>query len=95
MGEDLESLRELELLEIQDTMGGSIYKFVVPLMEDWIGRNIDFEHQRQKAVRESEDLDVAGGYGSGEGDGRGLPDDSGYGAGRGKGYGSRATEGKQ
>ena len=95
LGEDLESLRELELLEIQDTMGGSIYKFVVPLMEDWIGRNIDFEHQRQKAVRESEDLDVAGGYGSGEGDGRGLPDGSGYGAGRGKGYGSRATEGKQ
>ena len=95
LGEDLESLRELELLELQDTTGGSTYKFLVPLMEDWIGRNIDFEHQRQKAVRESEELDVAGGYGSGEGDSRGWPDGSGFGRGSGQGYGSRESEGEQ
>ena len=95
LGEDLESLRELELLELHETMVGSTYRFAVPLMEDWIGRNLDFEHQRQKAVRESEELDVAGGYGGGEGDGRGLPDGSGFGAGSGQGYGSRGTEGEQ
>lgn len=93
LGEDLESLRELELLELQDMPGGSTYRFAVPLMEDWIGHNIDFEHQRQKAVRESEELDVTGGYGGGEADGRGLPDGSGFGSGQ--GYGSRETEGEQ
>ena len=82
LGEDLESLRGLELIELQDTTGGSTYRLSVPLMEDWIGRNVDFEHQRQKAVRESEELDVTGGYGGGEADGRGLPDGSGFGAGR-------------
>ena len=68
LGVDLESLRELGLLELQDTMGGSTYEFSIPLMENWIGRNVDFEHQRQKAVRESEELDRAGGYEGGEGE---------------------------
>ena len=95
LGEDLESLRELELIELQDTMRASTYKFAVPLMEDWIGRNIDFEHQRQKAVQENEELDTTRGFGSGEGDGRGLPDGSGFGAGSGQSYGSRGTEGEQ
>ena len=95
LGEDLESLRELELLQLQDSTGGTTYRFTVPLMEDWIGRNIDFEHQRQKAVRESEELDVVGGYGSGEADGRGLPDGSGFGGRSGQGYGLSGTEGEQ
>ncbi|HYN36296.1 MAG TPA: N-6 DNA methylase [Actinomycetota bacterium] len=56
LGEDLEFLRELELLELHGTSRGSAYKLTVPLMADWIGQNIDFEDQRQKAVRESEEL---------------------------------------
>ena len=88
LGEDLEFLRELELLELQ----GSAYTLAVPLMADWIRHNIDFEDQRQQAVRESEEMDVADGYGYGEGDGSGSPDGSGYGAGHGHGYGSLTTE---
>ena len=55
LGDDLEFLRELELLELDDTTRGSAYKLAVPLMAEWIQRNIDFEDQRQKATRESEE----------------------------------------
>ena len=55
LGEDLEFLRELELLELGETTRGSAYGFAVPLMADWIRRNIDFEDQRQQAVQESEE----------------------------------------
>ncbi len=89
LGDDLEFLRELELLELQETARGSAYMLAVPLMAAWIRRNIDFEDQRQQAVRESEEIsggyDGRGqgdgsGYGYGLGDGRGRGDGSGYGA---------------
>lgn len=54
LGEDLEFLRELELLELKDTAPGSAYKLTVPLMGDWISKNIDFEDQRRKAAGENE-----------------------------------------
>ena len=54
LGEDLEFLRELELLELQESARGSAYRLAVPLMADWIRRNIDFEDQHRLAVRESE-----------------------------------------
>ena len=80
LGDDLDFLRELELLELQETARGSAYILAVPLMADWIRRNIDFEDQRQQTVRESEE--IGGGYG----DGRGQGDGSGYGAGHGNNY---------
>ena len=55
LGEDLEFLRELELLELQETARGSAYKLAVPLMADWIRRNIDFEDQGRLAAREGEE----------------------------------------
>lgn len=73
LGNDLEFLRELELLELQGTARGSAYRLSVPLMADWIQRNIDFENQCQQAVQESEEI----GDGYGYGDGRGRGDDSG------------------
>ena len=73
LGNDLEFLRELELLELQETARGSAYRLSVPLMADWIQRNIDFENQCQQAVQESEEI----GDGYGYGDGRGRGDDSG------------------
>ena len=82
LGDDLEFLRELELLELQDTARGSAYMLAVPLMAAWIQRNIDFEDQRQQAVRESEE--IGGGYG----DGRGQGDGSGYGTGHRNNYNS-------
>ena len=54
LGEDLEFLRELELLELQESGRGSAYRLAVPLMAAWIRRNIDFEDQHRLAVRESE-----------------------------------------
>ncbi|MXY22895.1 MAG: ATP-binding protein [Dehalococcoidia bacterium] len=54
LGDDLEFLRELELLKLHDTTRGSAYVLEVPLMADWIQQNIDFENQRQQAVQESE-----------------------------------------
>ncbi len=83
LGEDLEFLCELELLRHQGTTRGSAYAIAIPLMAKWIRRNIDFEDQRQRAVRESEALDDGSGYGYGSGGGRGLSDGSGYGAGHG------------
>lgn len=53
LGDDLEFLRELELLKLQDTARGSAYVLAVPLMANWIRQNIDFESQRQQAVQES------------------------------------------
>ena len=54
LGDDLEFLRELELLELQASGRGSAYRLAVPLMADWIRRNIDFEDQHRLAARESE-----------------------------------------
>ena len=56
LGNDLEFLRELEILDLQETTRGSAYRLAVPLMADWIRRNIDFDDQRQQATRESEEL---------------------------------------
>lgn len=84
LGDDLEFLRELELLELQETARGSAYMLAVPLMADWIRRNIDFEDQRQQAVRESEE--IGDGYGDGHSDGRGRGDGSGYDTGHGNNY---------
>jgi type I restriction enzyme M protein len=55
LGDDIEFLRELELLDLRGTTRGSSYVLAIPLMGDWIRMNVDFEDQRQKAIRESED----------------------------------------
>ena len=55
LGDDLEFLRELELLELGPTAWGAAYHFAVPLIADWIRWNIDFEDQRRLAVEEAED----------------------------------------
>ena len=83
LGDDLEFLRELELLKLQDSPRGSAYVLAVPLMANWIRQNVDFEHQRRLAVREREDSEIGDGYGRGEGDRGGFSEGDGYGAGRG------------
>lgn len=91
LGDDLELLRELELLELRESPRGSAYVLAVPLMANWIGQNVDFEHQCRQAVLEREESDIGDGYGRGEGDGGGLSDGDGYGAGRGLDDGPIAT----
>ncbi len=92
LGDDLEFLRELELLELRESPRGSAYVLAVPLMANWIGHNVDFEYQRRQAVRERGESDIVDGYGRGEGDGGGFSDGDGYGAGLGRGFGSKKTE---
>ena len=62
LGDDLELLRELEMLELRGTRGGSAYLLAVPLMAVWIERNVDFENQRRMAVEEFEEADRGDGY---------------------------------
>ncbi len=62
LGDDLEFLRELELLELRGTRGGSAYRLAIPLMAAWMERNVDFEDQRRKAVEEFEEADRGDGF---------------------------------
>lgn len=62
LGDDLEFLRELELLELQGTRGESAYRLAIPLMAAWMERNVDFEDQRRKAVEEFEEADRGEGF---------------------------------
>ena len=62
LGDDLEFLRELELLEFQGARSGSAYSLAIPLMAAWIERNVDFEDQRRLAVGEFEEADRGEGY---------------------------------
>ena len=57
LGDDLESLRELELVRLDNRTSESAYTLAVPLMGMWIKGSIDFENQRRRAVREGEGLD--------------------------------------
>ena len=57
LGDDLEFLRELELVRLDNRTRESAYALAVPLMGMWIKSSIDFEDQRRRAVRESEELD--------------------------------------
>lgn len=62
LGDDLEFLRELEMLELHGTRSGSSYRLAIPLMAAWIERNEDFENQRRRAVEEFEEADRGDGY---------------------------------
>jgi hypothetical protein len=55
MGDDLAFLRELELIELDPTSGGAAYRLAVPLMAEWIRRNVDRADLRTKARREGEE----------------------------------------
>ena len=46
LGEDIEFLRELELLELVPGAGRSDYRLGIPLMANWIRRHTDFEGTR-------------------------------------------------
>ena len=56
LGEDLDFLRELELIEFHSTQGREAYSLSIPLMEKWIQRHVDFEDLKREAIRESEEM---------------------------------------
>jgi type I restriction enzyme M protein len=55
IGADIDFLRELELLERDPLTTGTVYRLAIPLLGDWIRANVDFEDQRQRAIREGEE----------------------------------------
>jgi type I restriction enzyme M protein len=55
LGNDIEFLRELELIELDPGSGGAAYRLAVPLMAEWVRRNVDVADLRTKARREGEE----------------------------------------
>ena len=60
--DDLEFLRELELIELWGARHAAAYRLSLPLMGRWIGRHVDFEVQRRRAVEECEEAARGQGY---------------------------------
>lgn len=54
LGDDIEYLRELELLDLDSQTTVTAYRIAVPLLGEWIHRNVDFDDLRQRAVKEGE-----------------------------------------
>jgi type I restriction enzyme M protein len=55
LGDDIDFLRELELIELDPVSRGAAYRLAVPLMAEWIRRNVDMADLRTKARREGEE----------------------------------------
>lgn len=56
LGEDLDFLRELELINFDSTQGREAYTLSIPLMEKWIKLHVDFEDLKREAIREAEEI---------------------------------------
>lgn len=56
LGEDLDFLRELELIEFDCTKDREAYAISIPLMEKWIQHHVDFEDLKREAIRETEEI---------------------------------------
>lgn len=55
LGDDIDHLRELELVELEAYDGYQRYRLTIPLMADWIRRNKDFSDLTRRAAREAEE----------------------------------------
>lgn len=55
IGDDLEYLRELELIEFDKAYRGGTYRIAVPLLGMWIRTSIDFESAKTRAREEAEE----------------------------------------
>lgn len=55
LGDDIEFLRELELLNLDSQSTVTAYRLEVPLLGEWIHRNVDFDDLRQKAMKEGQE----------------------------------------
>ena len=53
LADDLTELRELELLEIDETYRGGTYRLSIPLMRKWLRLNVDFADLVKRARREA------------------------------------------
>jgi type I restriction enzyme M protein len=55
IGEDMEHLRELDIVRMDSTPRSSVYKLAIPLMARWIRHHIDFTDLVELARREGEE----------------------------------------
>ncbi|MBI4640530.1 MAG: restriction endonuclease subunit S [Candidatus Tectomicrobia bacterium] len=55
IGDDLDFLRELELLELDTSGPVPSYRLGIPLMAQWLRKHIDWEDIRKRAVREGQE----------------------------------------
>ncbi|MBX3368594.1 MAG: N-6 DNA methylase [Phycisphaeraceae bacterium] len=53
LGEDLDVLRQLEVVSLNRTTQGSVYRLLVPLMAAWVRNNVDVADQMRRASREA------------------------------------------
>ena len=53
LSDDIAELRELELLEFDDSYRGGTYRLSVPLMAKWLQRNVDFEDVVKRARQDA------------------------------------------
>ena len=56
LADDVTELRELEMLEFDESSNGGIYRLSVPLMAAWIETNVDFQDLLARASREAKSL---------------------------------------
>lgn len=54
LGDDIDFLRELELMDLDSQTNITAYRLAVPLLGEWIKRNVDFDDLRQKALKEGQ-----------------------------------------
>jgi hypothetical protein len=55
LGDDLEWLRELELLDLDKSYRGGTYRISVPLLGTWIRESIDFDDVLTRAREEAQE----------------------------------------
>ena len=55
IGDDLDYLRELELIELDKGYRGGTYRIAVPLLGMWIRTSIDFDGTKVRAREEAEE----------------------------------------
>jgi type I restriction enzyme M protein len=55
LGDDIDFLREIEILDLDTGGAVSVYALAIPLMGRWIHNNIDFDDLRQKAIKEGQE----------------------------------------
>ena len=53
LADDVSELRELEMLEFDESSNGGTYRLSVPLMAMWIEMNVDFHDLLARTVRET------------------------------------------
>ena len=58
LSDDVAELRELELIEFDDSYRGGTYRLSVPLMARWLQVNVDFDDVVKRAKQEADTVEA-------------------------------------